>query len=53
MKKLLGIVVLGLLLSVNAYAGKYEMEQAAKNIPSGTTDHGPNHQQYKISNKLG
>ena len=32
-KKLLGIVVLGLLLSGNAYAGKYEMEQAAKTIP--------------------
>ena len=26
-------MVLGLLLSVNAYAGKYEMEQAAKTIP--------------------
>ena len=33
MKKLLGIVVLVLLLSGNAYAGKYEMEQAAKTIP--------------------
>ena len=33
MKKVLVTVVLGLLLNVNAYAGKYEMEQAAKTIP--------------------
>ena len=32
MRKILGIVVLCLLLSGNAYAGKYEMEQAAKTI---------------------
>jgi hypothetical protein len=33
MKKLLAIVVLGLLWSENVFAGKSEMEQAAKSIP--------------------
>ena len=33
MKKLLAIIVLGLLFSGNAFAGKYEMEQGAKTIP--------------------
>ena len=33
MKKLLGILVLGLLLSGNAYAGKQDMISALKGIP--------------------
>ena len=33
MKKILGIIILGLFATGNATAGKYEMEQAAKSIP--------------------
>ena len=33
MKKLLGIIVLGLLISGNAYAGKQDMISALKGIP--------------------